>query len=417
MDQALIDRIREEMRAEFARTAPPEDFPAFHDIPGGRYTSDEFWELERRHLWPRSWVLAGRVDDVPEPGDHMRFDALGVPLFIVRGADAVVRGFYNTCQHRGAPVVRDQRGSARTLRCQYHSWTYDITDGTLLNVPDRRDFVGLDLAERCLPAVRCEVWDGWIFVNQDLDATPLLDWLAPIPEQLAELQGPSLRTVATRTEVVPCNWKVTAEAFLEVYHFRHVHNRGGESQLDNRGATMGLLPNGASRMVTPFSQAAATALGMSSWDNWIHHEARGFNDIATVNSMVRCTSSAYSVFPNLITPIAAYGFPFITFWPIDRHTTRIEWTHYAPIDFDPTEGLTPVWQTRMDTFDRIMAEDFANMAPMQLSLESPGLRGIPINYQERRIWHFHEQIDRMIGTDRIAPELRIQPLLGRYVGD
>jgi hypothetical protein len=54
---------------------------------------------------------------------------------------------------------------------------------------------------------------------------------------------------------------------------------------------------------------------------------------------------------------------------------------------------------------------------MQRSLESPGLRGMPINYQERRIWHFNEQIDRMIGIDRIPPELRVAQLLGRYVGD
>ena len=120
-----------------------------------------------------------------------------VPVLIVRGKDDELRAFYNTCQHRGAPVVRDTPGTARTLRCQYHSWTYDITDGRLVAVPDERDFVGLDKATRCLPRLRCEIWDGWVFVNQDLEAVPLLDWLAPIPEQLAELQGPTLRAVAT----------------------------------------------------------------------------------------------------------------------------------------------------------------------------------------------------------------------------
>ena len=123
------------------------------------------------------------------------------------------------------------------------------------------------------------------------------------------------------------------------------------------------------------------------------------------------------MFPNLITPIAAYGFPFITFWPLDRRTTRIDWTHYAPIDFDPDDGLPPHWQKRMDAFDRIMDEDFMNMAPMQRSLESPAFRGMPINYQERRIWHFNEQIDRTIGIERIPPALRVEQLLAPYVGE
>jgi phenylpropionate dioxygenase-like ring-hydroxylating dioxygenase large terminal subunit len=415
VDHALIQRLQREMRAEFSRTGPPDGFPAFHDIPVGRHISDEFWELEQQHLWPRAWVMACRSEDVASPGDYTLFDDLRVPIIVVRGKDRVLRAFYNTCQHRGAPVVREPRGTAHTLRCQYHSWTYDISSGELINVPDERDFIGLDKTTRCLPQIRCETWDGWVFVNQDPDAVPLLEWLAPIPQQLAELNGTNLRTVARRSEVVTCNWKITAEAFLEVYHFRHIHSRNGDTQLDNRGATMGLLPNGASRMITPFSKSACAAAGMAGWDDWKHHVAPGFIDIETVNDMVRSTSSAYSIFPNLITPLGAYGFPFITFWPIDKRTTRIDWTHYAPVDFDPDDGLPPHWEKRMEIFDQIMSEDFANLAPMQRSLESPAMHGIPINYQERRIWHFHEQLDRMIGIDRVPPELRVAQLLDRYV--
>ncbi len=231
----------------------------------------------------------------------------------------------------------------------------------------------------------------------------------------AQLQGSSLRTVASRSQIVSCNWKVAVEAFLEVYHFRHIHSRNGSTQLDSRGATMGLLPNGASRMITPFSATACAALGMGGWDDWQHFTAPGFTDISTVSDIVRSTSSAYSIFPNLITPIAAYGFPFITFWPIDPGTTRVTWTHYAPIDFDPADGLPDVWQKRMETFSQIMGEDFANLAPMQRSLRSPAMRGIPINYQERRIWHFNEQIDRTIGIDRIPAHLRVEQLLGERV--
>ncbi len=443
MDNDLVERLRTEMRYEFERTAPPDGFPAFHDIPVGRHISDEFWDLEQAHLWPKVWVLAGRSEDIPGVGDYFLFDDLRQPIIVVRGKDAVVRAFYNTCQHRGAPVVREQVGSARAFRCQYHSWTYDISSGALINVPDERDFVGLDKAERCLQTLRCEVWDNWIFVNQDHEAPSLADWLGPIAPQLAELQGTSLRTIARRSEVVACNWKITAEAFLEVYHFRHIHSRNGDTLLDNRGATMGLLPNGSSRMITPFSKSACAAFGMDDWDDWQHVVTPGFADIATVNDMIRCTSSAYSLFPNLITPLAAYGFPFITFWPIDKRTTRITWTHYAPNSAPPNSAppnsadhdcktvpsadsesaaerragdvLTPAWQRRMDTFDQIMAEDFANLAPMQRSLESPAMRGIPINYQERRIWHFHEQLDRMIGIERVPPELRVAQLLDRYV--
>jgi phenylpropionate dioxygenase-like ring-hydroxylating dioxygenase large terminal subunit len=406
-------RLKTEMKYEFARTGPPEGFPAFHDIPGERYTSDEFWKLEQRYLWSKVWVMAGRTDEVPNVGDYKKFDDLGVPMIIVRGRDQTLRAYYNTCQHRGAPVVRDESGSARQLRCQYHSWTYDIDTGTLISVPDERDFVGLDKAERCLPTIRCEVWDGWVFVNQDPNARPLLEYLDPIPSQLQEMCGGELTTISRRSEVVECNWKVMAEGFLEVYHFRHIHSRNGDTLLDNRGATMGLLAGGHSRMVTPFSSSAVAALGMTDWSDWIDRKIPDFIDIPSVNAMIRSTSSAYSIFPNLITPLASYGFPFLLFWPLAKNKTRLDWIHYGPKDWDG-DDLPPQWQRRMETFDLIMEEDTRNLAPMQRSLESPALRGIPINYQERRIWHFNEEIDRTIGTERIPEHMRVRQLLAPF---
>ena len=415
MTPDLVNRLTQQMQYEFDRTAPPEGFPKFHDIPVERFTSDEFWELEQKYLWPRSWVIAGRSEDIPNVGDFFTFDDLGVPILLIRGKDSQVRAFYNTCQHRGAPVVRESSGTSKLLRCQYHSWSYDIDSGQLVSVPDERDFVDLDKTERCLPTISCAVWDNWIFVNQDANAISLAEHIGSIADEMSEFQGQSLRTVAKQSEIVPCNWKVTAEAFLEVYHFRHIHSRNGESLLDNRGATMGLLPNGCSRMVTPFSKTSYTALGMKNWDDYKHVVLPGFTNIETVNDMVRCTSTAFGIFPNLITPVAAYGFPFITFWPIDKQTTRIDWTHYAPIDFDPREGLPANWQARLDNFALIMQEDFWNMAPMQKSLESPAMRGMPINYQERRIWNFHEEVDRLIGIERIPEELRVEQLLAPYI--
>jgi phenylpropionate dioxygenase-like ring-hydroxylating dioxygenase large terminal subunit len=419
VDHALTDRIRNDMRYEFDRVAPPPGFPAFHDISTARHTSTEFHDLEQQHLWPNTWVIATRAEDVPEAGDYVTFDDLGVPLLIVRGTDGVIRCFYNTCQHRGAPVVRNSQGSARRLRCQYHSWTYDIDGGTLVSVPDERDFVDLDLAQRCLPQASCDTIAGFVFVNRNPDAAALRDWLGPAWEMLEPFQGERLREVYRESRIVPCNWKVTAEAFLEVYHFRHIHSHDGVSVLDNRGAAMGLYPGGHSRMITPFSTQHCTRMGLDAWDDWRHLDQTPFPTIDHVPPMIDCTSSAVSLFPNAIIPLGRIGFPINLFWPIDKDTTRLDWIYYAlPPDghdrFDP-EQLPEHWQRRRSVYNQIMAEDERNMAPMQRSMESPALRGIPINYQERRIWHLHEEIDRVIGVERIPQELRMQQVLGPFV--
>ncbi|MGI9622280.1 MAG: aromatic ring-hydroxylating oxygenase subunit alpha [Acidimicrobiales bacterium] len=414
MDQALIDDIKSRMHYEFARTAPPDDFPPFHDIPTGRHIGDEFYELEQEHLWPKVWVPAGRVEDVADPGDYFVFKDLGVPLLVVRGTDGQIRCFYNTCQHRGAPVVREDRGSSRRLRCQYHSWTYEIDGGTLVALPDERDFVDLDWEQRCLPRVSCETLDGWIFVNRDPDAQPLRAWLGPAADVFAVSDGPSLSEVYRESVLVPCNWKVTAEAFLEVYHFKHIHSHAGVSVLDNRGAAMLLFSNGHSSMVTPYSEQNCERFGMDSWDDWKDVDNGPFAPIDKVPDMVNCTSTAVSFFPNIIMPLGKFGFPMIMFWPVDRRTTRVEWWYYAPKDWEG-DDLPQHWEERRKQFNMIMDEDMMNMAPMQESMESPALGGIPINYQERRIWHLHEQIDRMIGVENIPEELRVAQLLEGYV--
>ena len=414
MDEQLIERIRLDMSYEFERTAPPEGFPAFHDIPTDRHTGQQFHELEQDHLWTKTWVIAGRVEDIPEPGDYMTFDDLGVPLLVVRGTDGVIRCFYNTCQHRGAPVVRDDRGSARRLRCQYHSWTYEIDRGSLISVPDERDFVDLDWHERCLPRAKCDTFGGFVFVNRDVDAIPLADWIGPMAEMLAPFRAEDLREVYRESRIVPCNWKVTAEAFLEVYHFRHIHSHDGVSVLDNRGAAMGLYPHGHSRMITPYSRQNLERSGLSSWDDWKPLNQHGMRTIDGVPGMVDCTS----IFPNTIIPLGRIGFPINIFWPVDKGTTRLDWIYYAlPPEGDDQfpDELSTEWQDRRAVYNQIMAEDEMNMAPMQRSMESPALTGIPINYQERRIWHLHEEIDRIIGPDNIPAELRVEPLLDPYV--
>ena len=37
--------------------------------------------------------------------------------------------------------------------------------------------------------------------------------------------------------------------------------------------------------------------------------------------------------------------------------------------------------------------------------------GVPLSYQERRIYHFHEYLDQVIGIDDIPAHLRVDQLL------
>jgi len=440
MDTAVVERLKREIAFEFEREGPPEGFPKFPDIPGGRYRDEAFFELEMAHMWPKAWLLATRQEELPEAGNYHLWEYLRTPIVLVRGEDGRIRAFHNRGAdgrrlvepHDDSALVREVSfdSAGNNLKVQQEFPRRMLPGGELRDDTGGSTY-GLDGVRRSgagperLDAVRCETWDGWVFINQDADAPPLLEWLRPLPEQMAMFQGETLRMLDRRWTIIPCNWKVTVEAFQEVYHFKHIHHRGGTSALDQRGATMGILPNGHSRMVTPLSKRTAEALGMRDQVDWRTDIDRAFGgshsdavkEIPTVNGMTRCSSTAFSAFPNMITPVSATGMPFLLAWPIDVRTTLFEWITYC-VDWGkgPSPALTsPEWQQRLTGFDVVMEEDTRNMAPMQKSLESPGLLGMPVSYQERRIWNCAEQLDRMIGPERIPAELRVPQLLAPYI--
>jgi phenylpropionate dioxygenase-like ring-hydroxylating dioxygenase large terminal subunit len=401
MDAGLETQIRERLAVDKARTAPPDDAIAVPPIPTERYTDPAMFELERTHVFGRSWLFVGHESEWPEPGSYRSTSRSGAPIVVVRGDDGVLRAFYDACRHRGAPVTRDACGTARRLTCQYHSWSYG-TDGALKAVPDSRNFVDLDLDALALVPVRCETWDGWVFVNEDLDAPDLIGWLGPVADQMAEIDGPSMRAVGTQVHPLACNWKLMVDAFLEVYHVRTVHPDNAAILYDDRTLTVSMLPNGHSRLTVDK-----------------HDDLRDFpmvspeRDNPAVPLLWRQTSTSFGIFPNLVVPMDTGAFTFLCMWPTGPDTTELELRWYAPAWPDaevPAEHLE-----RMALFDTVMAQDMANMAPIQASIASPGARPFQIGWHERLIHHFHRAIDLAIGIDRLPTGTAVSPALDPYV--
>lgn len=401
MDAATVEHLKDAMRLEAERTSPPEGFPALPRIPGGRYTDPSFLALEDGHLWRKSWLYACHIDELPEVGSFQLFKRTGSPILVVRGKDDVVRAFYNTCRHRGAPLVRECKGRVDGLVCGYHGWTYGL-DGRLMNLRDKRDFVDLDLSKYPLSPVRCERFGNWIFVNEDPDAEPLLQHLGPIPPMLEEIQPEQVRFVHRKSYPVKCNVKVLLDAFLEVYHLKSIHQNTVDRFLDHRGTNITLWPRGHSLMVTPNRRP-----------DWQDPGTRGMRRIETATEITRSNNPSFLFYPNLVTPVDATGNPFILFWPTGPRSMEIEIVWFAP---DWGDGpIDPLWETRLSNFERILEEDTQFAEQIQESVESGAFDGIVLNYQERRIYHWHEELDRRIGAERIPPELRVQPRLGPWI--
>jgi nitrite reductase/ring-hydroxylating ferredoxin subunit len=396
--QRWIDRVAEER----ARTAPPADFPVLPDLPPGRYTDPGFFDLEIEHLWRKSWLYAGHLDQLPEPGSFFVWKHGSSPIVVMRGDDGEVRAFYNTCRHRGAPVLRSDAGRAgAVLVCGYHGWSYD-RQGRLRAVTDKRDWGAFDSSCRNLVPVRCETFGNWIFVCEDPAATSLDEFLEPVARHIRHLPLDDIRLIDRRELPVRANIKVLVENFLEAYHFKLLHPKTTNRIFDNEGTSIHLWKNGHSMMLSPNRR-----------EGWVDPGTIGMPEMESANVIEREHNPSYSLFPNLIVPISPSGMPCVALWPKTVRTSVLEVLWFAPGWGDGPRP--PLWETRIANFDRIVDEDVQFAEPMQYSIESPGFVGVPLSYQERRIYHWHEEIDRRIGRDRVPRELRVVPLLDAYV--
>ena len=195
-------------------------------LPRAAYTSPEFFDLEQRELFPKTWVSVCFAEDIATPGDAIPVAAAGVPIIVLRAENGDVRAFHNVCRHRATIVLRQPAQALTQLQCPYHAWTYGL-DGSLRatpyfdGTPDAAS-AALDRASLGLVPVRCGVWNHVVFVNLDGQAPPLAEVVAPAAAEFAPLDTDDLRQGHRLTWEFEANWKLVFDNW-EVYHHVWVH--------------------------------------------------------------------------------------------------------------------------------------------------------------------------------------------------
>jgi phenylpropionate dioxygenase-like ring-hydroxylating dioxygenase large terminal subunit len=405
---AVLARLDE----EDLRDSVPDGFPHLPDMALGRYTDPDYYAAEMREVFHRSWLFAGHESELPEPGSYIVADIPFAPVLLVRAKDGVIRAFLNACRHRGAPVVGDCAGKVRkNLVCGFHSWTYDLT-GQLIGVTEKRDFLGLDKEQRSLTSLRCETWGGYLFVTFDADAEPLLDWLGPVARRYSDLMTAPGQRLAHKSSVdVRCNWKVAVESFMETYHIKTIHAQSAAVYVEPRRTSIDLYPRGHSSM---YLARKHEMTGDTAKNRQAFHPEQ-MPELEGLPEFYKLAPPAVSLFPNLVMPLSTAGFPIIGFWPLGLDRTRIVVAQYGP---DWGDGPRPAgWEKKIASFDILMEEDVLNLEPMQHSIEAAAHKGIPLSYQERRIWHLNAEITRLLGAENVPEPLAVPDLLRDYVVD
>ncbi|MDQ4018399.1 MAG: aromatic ring-hydroxylating dioxygenase subunit alpha [Actinomycetota bacterium] len=192
-------------------------------LPWTWYTDPAVAAFERERIFGRAWQYAGWTGEVARPGDFATTRAGELPVVLVRGADGELRAFLNVCRHRGS-LVCEGSGNAKSLRCLYHAWTYDL-DGSLRAAPRSDREPGFDRDELGLRRLALDAWGPFVFVNPDLNAPPLAEALGNLPAAVAAagVDVGALRFHGRSWSSFEANWKICCENFLECYHCAVAH--------------------------------------------------------------------------------------------------------------------------------------------------------------------------------------------------
>lgn len=192
-------------------------------LPGWAYSSEDWFEFEKASIFDRSWLCVGRADFLKKPGDYYTVTINNDPLIVVMGDDGAIRVLTAVCQHRGHLLVEGE-GCAETglFRCPLHSWTYDL-QGRLKHAPEMRR-TNFDRAAICLPQLKVELWQGFVFAHFDHDAAPLAPTLTTLEAEMKHYDVEHMVSLPTMdVPDYPWNWKVMLENFMEPYHNAYLH--------------------------------------------------------------------------------------------------------------------------------------------------------------------------------------------------
>ncbi|WP_298282935.1 aromatic ring-hydroxylating dioxygenase subunit alpha [Novosphingobium sp.] len=423
-------------------------------IPAANYLSREFAALEAKHLWPRTWQMACREEEIPTVGSFFTYDILDDSISIVRIAPDEIRAYHNSCPHRGRRITEGCGKSAR-LHCRFHGWQWTL-DGQNLKVVDRDDWGDKLTADDVnLTSVKVGRWGGWVYINMDPDCESLEEALSPAKALLDPFVMEGMRYHWRKSTILPCNWKVALEAFSEGYHVQTTHPQmlqyfddvttsyahgrhgmfgywdsaptglrsprlgGPRDGEDNRTGLLAYMEETVVTLNAVMAEpgiAAAKRLvervpaGTDPWTvlgkfNEYMQEVlieRGIECPEISNEAIMAAGTDWHLFPNQVilqSPIGVLGYRAR---PNGDDPDSCRWDVYSLMRFPAGEVPTTEWQWSDDLKDekfwgKILVQDYQNMKEVQMGMKSRGFKGArPNPKQEVPVANFHRALCEFI---------------------
>ncbi|MEP6665777.1 MAG: aromatic ring-hydroxylating dioxygenase subunit alpha [Nocardioidaceae bacterium] len=335
-------------------------------LPKHMYVDAEQFAVERDRILFASWFCVGRLGELglDRPGRLAVLDVVGESILITVDGEGVLHGAYNVCRHRGSQIVPvdgelPPSCDVASLRCPYHSWTYDLS-GRLLKAPHSESVGDFDASDFSIAPVGVASWGGFCFVNLTPEsATDFDSDIAPFADRLQRYPLARLTRGLSFTYDVRANYKVLAENYNECYHCGPVHPE-------------------LTRLVPSFGSGGDDL----DWDDGIPHRQGAWTFTTTgttnrrpfpdLNGAERTRHKGELIYPNLWLSCAADHVASFISWPLAVDRTRVQCDLLFETDAIEAADFGP--RDAGDLWDLVNNQDWAICESVQRGMSSRAYR-------------------------------------------
>ena len=343
-------------------------------LPNECYLNDEYFKIERERVFFNNWIVVGVSSSVPEIGDAKPFDLMGVPLLILRDKNNKIRVFHNVCSHRGMILVNEECKLKNTIRCPYHSWSYNF-DGELIATPhvggmNIHEADGFIKSKSNLKEVSTHVWMDLIFININKNKKNFEESIHPLEQQWSKFISKEDQKLIRHAKdfgyfnmEVQSNWKLAIENYCESYHLPWVHPELNRvSNLKDHYHIEDLAETFSGQGSNKYSQQFDGNKKLSTFPNWP-------NDLYQNSEYV-------SLFPNVM--LGIHVDHFYAFWlePLSNNNTREHFEmYYVGDESASSDEYKEIRKKNFVFWQEVMNEDVGVIEGMQKGRSSPAYNG------------------------------------------
>lgn len=380
MNHPDIDNMVLQLAARFAGSASGPEAMG-ERIPASHYTDPTHFERERQQLFLRKPLLLAHETQIPETGDAIVQDWLGLPLITLRDKTGEIGTFMNVCRHRGMRLVQDEGQTClRSLVCPYHQWTYGL-DGQLRNIPRRETFTELDTDALGLVPIPTAVRNGLVWIQAEgemnIDAH-----LAGLGRDFDYFRLEQFHFCQRSVRTVPANWKLIQDAFLDGYHVTRLHKNTVGSFFPDALANSEFVGDHLRNAVARNEIEEAVGLAPKDWGD-----------------LRRIATFSYTTFPNAVIVFQPDYTSIINLFPQAPDKTVFVHTMLTP--------LPPATEEQRDHFQRsfklidegvFAAEDVFVAVGAQRGLNSGANESLLFGGLEEAAIRFHQRIEQRLSN-------------------